>query len=132
MKFLDKIFKRGNTQESSGRFTRGFIGAQNSRFASWVNSSFERINADINGGLIKMVARTRDLAKNDTLVRAYLELCEKNIVGKAGFTLQAQLKDADGKLNEAANSAIEWAFWDFGKLSNGFLTLDRGLRTPRV
>lgn len=73
------------------------------------------------------MSRTRELAKNDTLVRAYLELCEKNIIGKAGFNLQCQLKNDDGKLNEPANSAIEWAFWDFGKLSNGYLTMDHGM-----
>lgn len=131
MSILDKIFKRKEKPSTASRSisTRSFAGARNSRYTAWLNSSFEKINADINAGLINLIARTRELAKNSTLVRAYLELCEKNIIGKAGFTLQCQLKNADGTLNEAANNSIEWAFWEFGKLSDGTLTLDGGMRT---
>lgn len=108
---------------------RSFSGAEVTRYTSWKSPQFQRLNQSLAQDLINLISRTRSLAINDPLVRAYLELCEKNIVGKAGFNLQCQLKNADGKLNETANSAIEWAFWDFGKLSNGYLTMDHGMRT---
>lgn len=109
---------------------RSFTGAEVTRYTSWKSPQFQRLNMSLAQDLITLISRTRSLAINDPLVRAYLELCEKNIIGKAGFNLQCQLKNADGKLNERVNSAIEWAFWDFGKLSNGYLTMDHGMRTP--
>lgn len=109
---------------------RSFSGADVTRYTSWKSPQFQRLNMALAQDLITLISRTRSLAINDPLVRAYLELCEKNIIGKAGFNLQCQLKNADGKLNERVNSAIEWAFWDFGKLSKGYLTMDHGMRTP--
>ena len=33
-------------------------------------------------------------------------------------------KDENGKLKQDVNDKIEWAFYNWGKLSNGFLTTD--------
>lgn len=89
------------------------------RFSNWINSTLTPINVDLEKDLSNVVTRCRDLAKNNNIVRAYLSMCVKNIIGKAGLVLQSQLVDS-----EDLNDAIEWAWYDFGKTSNGFLTVD--------
>lgn len=60
-----------------------------------------------------VVARSRDQAAKNDHMKAFLRLCSQNIVGHRGVVLQAQAKDADGKLDRAANEALEawWRKW---------------------
>ncbi len=106
---------------------RAFKGAKHSRFTQWLYASFAKINLDINQDLINLIARTRELAKNNVLVRSYLEMCEKNIIGRTGFILQSQMKKSDGTLDSFLNDELEWEWYEFGKLSNNALTVDGGL-----
>jgi len=60
-----------------------------------------------------LVARSREQAVNNDYARAFVRLARQNIVGPKGVVLQAQTKDANGKMDDLANEAIEqaWAKW---------------------
>ena len=120
-------FKKDAPEKPKGKkmnATRAFKGAMKNRYTDWLLASLTKINADTNAGQLDVITKCRDLAKNDPIGRSYLSICQKNIIGKGGFTLQCQLKDADGKLNEKLNDEIEWMFYDWGKAMNSYLTVD--------
>lgn len=116
------LFKKHISKENN--FIRSFKGANSSRFTNWINSTLTPINVEINADLVKLIIRTRDLAKNDDVVRAYLSMLEKNIIGNTGFNLQSQIKNSDNTLNTKINDQLEWQWYDFCSASNGYLTVD--------
>lgn len=75
-----------------------------------------------------IVARSRDQAARNDYMRAFLRLCDQNIVGHRGVILQAQAKDEDGSLDRQANEAIEewWRRWQ--RAENCDITGRRSLR----
>jgi capsid protein len=112
----------------SPRRKRSLVGAAHHRFVNWLtNTSYQKINLDLDTSLVPLITRARELAKNNMVVRSYLELMEKNIIGKAGFTLQSQVKGQNGKLDTSLNDYLEWEFYDWMKTTNGYLTIDGGL-----
>ena len=98
---------------NSNSYQRAFKAAFNTRFVDWLFTSGHKVNNDLISQLKVLVERSRDLAKNNQLFRAYLNNCERGIVGAEGFRLQMQIKNSDGTLNEALNDEIEWAWYDF-------------------
>lgn len=61
-----------------------------------------------------LVARSREQATNNNYAKKFLRLCVNNIVGPRGVMLQAKSRDGRGKLDTAANTAIELAFAAWG------------------
>lgn len=120
---LLNIFKKDSSKPMR---TRRFIGSRNTRWTKWIDSTLSKINLDTDTDLLQTITKCRDLAKNSPIVRAYLSACVKNIIGKTGFSLQCQVKSSEDQLDAVINDAIEWAWYDFGKLSNGYLTMDGG------
>ena len=98
---------------SSTSYQRAFKAAFNSRFVDWLFTSGHKVNNDLISQLKILIERSRDLSKNNQLFRAYLNNCQRGIVGAEGFRLQMQIKNSDGTLNEALNDEIEWAWYDF-------------------
>ncbi len=128
MKFIDRLKNIWASSENAPvkgkKLSRSLKGGRLSRLTSWINATLTRVNADVNADLLNTITKCRDLAKNEPIVRAYLSACQKNIVGKSGMTLQCQLKKNNDELDEKLNDEIEWAFYDWGKAMNGFLTVD--------
>lgn len=125
---LEKLFKFFKKDaEAKPRRERRLVGSRRTRFTDWIDATLNKINLDIDTDLLETITKCRDLAKNSPIIRAYLSACVKNIVGKTGFSLQCQVKNDDGTLNQTLNDEIEWAWYDFGKLSNGFLSVDGGM-----
>lgn len=58
-----------------------------------------------------LVARSREQAANNDYMRGFLRMVRQNIVGPQGIRLQAQSRGRGGRLDTAANDAIE-AAWD--------------------
>lgn len=60
-----------------------------------------------------LVARSREQSSSNDYMKAFLRLCDQNIVGHRGFALQAQAKDTNGSLDRGANEALEawWRWW---------------------
>lgn len=75
-----------------------------------------------------LVARSRDQAINNDYGRAFKRMVRQNLVGPNGIRLQAQAKDDRGKLDKDANTALENAFWDWGRRANCDVTGKRSWR----
>lgn len=103
---------------------RSLIGGIPTRCTDWISASLTKVNTDIVDQQPIILPKCRYLAKNNPVVRAYLSMAEKNIIGKSGITLQSQMKSRDDSLDEGLNDKIEWAWYEWGKKSNGILTLD--------
>ena len=121
--------KKKEDEASKGKkMKRGFTGASRTRFTRWINDTLLRINQDTNADQLKTIARCRDLAKNNPIVRSYLGSCVKNVIGKSGFTFQSQVKKGDSELDETLNDRLEWLYYDFGRACNGYITVDGTMR----
>lgn len=65
-----------------------------------------------------LVVRSREQAANNDHGRAYVRMCRQNIVGPKGVMMQAQVKNAKGKLEKEINDAIESSFARWGHRDN--------------
>jgi len=101
---------------------RSFKGASRSRFTSWLMSSFSPINRDLKNDLQTLIIRSRDLSKNNEIFRSHLNNLQKSIIGNQGFRLQSIIKNPDGTLNDEINREIEYAWWDYCKSVNGYVS----------
>lgn len=92
-----------------------FMAAAHDRLtASWVTGA-RAINDELRSDLDALRARARDLGKNNDYARKFLRMVSRNVVGPAGFTLQARVQDAPDKPDSMANAAIEGAFHRWAK-----------------
>ena len=112
-KFLRKFFARRFVAAQSGRLT-----------ADWV-TSWIRTNDDIRRYLEVLIRRSRDLAKNNSDYRKYLDMRDRNVIGHKGIALQVKARNPDGAPDIYANTAIEthWAEW--GRARNGCCCHDK-------
>lgn len=93
---------------------RAFDAARISRLtASWLATSTS-IDHELRGDLDRLRARARDMANNNDYMRRFLRMVERNLAGHSGFILQARSQD-NGRPDGLANSAIERAFWQWGR-----------------
>lgn len=128
MNFLKRLFKNSSNQKKSGKaLFRGLVGAMPTRLTNWITATSSRINCELPSSLATVVPRCRDVAKNNPVIRSYLSMCQKNVIGKGGFSLKSQLRLPNGSLDNRLNDEIEWKWYEFGKASNGRLTVDGGL-----
>jgi len=108
--------------EGIGGAATGFAGARWSRlFLDWVmiNLSADR---ELQSDLPALRARSRELVRNSSYAKRFLQLLRANVVGPHGIRLQAQVRSAEGRPFDTVNTAIEdaWAAW--GKV--GICTVD--------
>lgn len=131
MNIVDSIrrFFNKKSASSTGKTLeqRRLIGSRFTRFTEWIGATLSKVNLDLDNDLLPTIVKCRDLAKNSPIVRAYLSACQKNIIGQTGFSLQCQVKNPDGTLNQKLNDEVEWAWYNFGKAMHGFLTVDGGM-----
>lgn len=91
-----------------------YEGAQHSPLlADWAFAPIRSANQEIRAGHRVLVARARDLARNDPTARRYLSLQRTNIVGPHGIRLRCQIRDAAGNLDAVKNRAVEAAFTEW-------------------
>jgi lambda family phage portal protein len=92
---------------------RRFDGAKIDRLtASWMATG-TAIDQELRGQLDALRARSRDLFKNNEYAAKFGRMFRNGVVGPEGFTLQARARDPNGKLDAAANTAIETVFWNW-------------------
>lgn len=109
---LFSFLKRdGNKKTQPQR--RSYAGARVTNLtASWAapNTSGD---VEVFRDLVMLRNRSRDLARNNPLVRKYLQMLRKNVVGPHGIRLQVRARDPNGQLDNWANNTIEseWALW---------------------
>lgn len=116
-----------NTSRPSGfRPSRKFSAAAVDRLtASWTATN-QAINDELKGDLDRLRARSRELVKNNDYARKFRRMVARNIVGPAGFILQARSFDVDAKgaqrPDSLANSAIETAFFRWARRGSAEVT----------
>lgn len=126
-RYVKGLFSRNKETLNGKKMLRSLNGAVYTQLTKWLSPTLNRVNFDISKDLYKVIDRSRELAKNNDVVRSWLNMQEVNVIGKTGFELQSQIKKDDSLLNDELNDNIEWLWWDFGKLSNGYLTIDGGM-----
>jgi lambda family phage portal protein len=109
---VPKVSRRpAPTRHSRG--TRQFDAAITNRLTA--NWSTTPLSADqvIDRNQRILVARSREEAQKNDYMKSFLRLCDQNIVGHRGFSLQAQARDQNGDLDRGANEALEawWRQW---------------------
>ena len=132
MNFFQKAFDLFKNPTPPVQNKRSLVSALSSRLTDFSKASLITINAELLEGLLKSVKKCRFLALNSPFTRSWLSLCEKNVIGKNGFILQVQVKKSKTKLDIDLNDDIEWKWYDFGKHSNGWLTIDGQMRSHRA
>ena len=107
MGFIENMLRRFSPKPAPAR--RDYNAAMLSRLtASWTTSNLSA-NADIYRNLDVLRARSRDLAQNNTYAKKFLSMVGANVVGPAGFTLQARVYDTPETPDQGATDAIEGA-----------------------
>jgi len=97
---------------------RGFDAAKNDRLTYGFTTTPIHVNADMSRSWGALVARARELAKNDDYVRRFMRVARNNVLGPHGIKLQGRVHfppgtDKAGQPDQAANEAIEraWKHW---------------------
>lgn len=115
-----KPARRDNYAATYGNGTSaGFAGAGVNRLTASLATWSGSVNADLDGSIVILRARGRQLAASNEYGRRFLSLCAVNIVGRKGPQLQVRAKQAQRDpnkpttLDKSANDAIEvhWALW---------------------
>jgi len=103
----------------------GFAGGQVSRLTASMASWSGSVNTDLDGSLIIMRARARQLAQNNEYGRRFLSMCATNIIGRNGPMLQVRAyvaapakKKERPVLDKSANDTIETHWQRWGKSSD--------------
>jgi capsid protein len=91
------------TPEPARLAKRRFEAAQSGRlFASWPAANTS-LDYDLRASLAALRGRSRHLAQNNDYAQRFLQMCKTHVVGPAGFSLQAQSRFANGKVDQVAN-----------------------------
>jgi lambda family phage portal protein len=114
MGFLD-IFKRSQQarRKSPTGGQRIFQAANTGRLESSWTGTPSTIDSWIYQHWLTLVARSREQAENGDHMRKFVQLVRDNVAGPVGFTLQAQVRDPNGRQDSLASNAIEDAWWKF-------------------
>lgn len=93
-----------------------YEGAVHSRLTwDWTLAPILSANQELRYDHRTLVARSRELVRNDPHARRFIGLVETNVIGHHGIRLQAQVRDTAGDLDRETNSAIEDAWADWGR-----------------
>jgi lambda family phage portal protein len=95
------------------RQKRSYAAAQLTRLTEGWSTVNHAANVDLHRSLDALRARSRQLCRDNEYARKFLNLAATNIVGPAGFTLQARVYEKPGVPDASANDAIEAAFARF-------------------
>jgi lambda family phage portal protein len=103
---------RAGLRPAQATNVRRFQAAEHSRLTSSWSSSAQRINDELRADLDALRTRSRHLAKNNDIMKRYLQMVETNVVGH-GMQLQAQAENRPGDPDTLANGDIErgWLEW---------------------
>ena len=98
---------------------RSYVAASSkARFADFSKSILSP-DAELVPALNTLRARSRDMVRNNSYARRWLQLMQDNIVGAAGFAFQTRAKQPDGNMDKFGNAAIEeaWRTWSTAKVT---------------
>ena len=94
---------------------RNFGAARINRLTSDWATMPRPANAQLRYDLPVLIARARELAKNDDYVRRFLQLAKCNVVGPTGISIQSRAVNNDGNPDMSGNAGIEAAFAEWAR-----------------
>jgi len=106
---------------------RSYVGAAVNRLTlDWIRAPLSA-DKELEGDLLKLRARGRDLARNNVYARRFVKMAQANIVGPKGVQLVPCNAFANGKPRDDINDAVKaaWARWSLPQFAsaNGKLSL---------
>jgi lambda family phage portal protein len=94
---------------------RRFQAARVDRLTSDWLATEASINEELRSDLNLLRRRGRELVNNNDYAQKFRSMATTNIVGPAGFTLQARVQDSPTKPDDLANAAIEAGFSEWAQ-----------------
>jgi len=76
------------------------------------------VDANLRSELVKVREASRNAGDDIGYVRRYFSMVQTHVVGENGLRLQANVKDAKGKLDTEANKILENEFLEWGELGS--------------
>lgn len=104
--------------------SRKFYGAIANNFQNWL-SGYQPINRELYADIKTLIDRSRELYKNNSDVKSYVEVMTNNVLGSEGFKLQLLSKDILGNTDVDNNQKIRNQWIKYGHKINGLLTVDK-------
>lgn len=98
-----------------------YHGADASRLFSDWTASLRSADSEIMRDARKLLARARDLSKNNGYAKHYATMVVTNVLGPHGMVFQSKLRNAEGALASELNRRMEG---DFGAWARGRVTVD--------
>ena len=121
--FKKKEGKRAKWREQLQK--RIFSAVEKEEFWSKWGTSAESIDQIIKADLQTLVARAREQYANNDYVKRYVNLCQTNIVGENGISVQSTVTDRQGNADTAVQAVLEDSWADFSMSVNTAGTLCR-------
>jgi lambda family phage portal protein len=99
--------------------TRSFKAGEVNRLTSdWVTAP-TATRSELRRSLVRIRARSRDLARNNDYLKKFLLMCKSNVIGAHGIRLQVRAKATGdaiaAELDSTLNKVVESAFRTWGK-----------------
>lgn len=115
MGIVARVLKRFGYVKPAPRRRRSYNAAAISRlFSNWATNSLSA-DAEIYKDRKAIVARARDMARNNDHVKRFANLIKKNVIGHTGIWPQSQAETKNGKADVDAREKIEGAFKRWAK-----------------
>lgn len=103
-----------------------FNGSLASRLtADWVNAPILSADQEIKGNICVLRGRSRELARNNPVMKSYLKLLVAGVLGEQGVRYRPMVRNNNGDLNEGLNEKIAEAWCEWSEKGN--CTVDRKL-----
>jgi lambda family phage portal protein len=132
LKLRDKILRRfgyypvSETVKLVKRYAqRSYEGAGTGRFLTGWSTANREIDTDLRNGRSPIMARARDLEKNNDVVKGALIKSGIHIIGPDGFKFQSRVINDDGSYDDLANKQIEEKFEEWCEAE--YCSLDKRL-----
>lgn len=125
------------TSRANGREgRRSYDAAGASRLLSDWFAGYTSGDAELRASLRRIIARTRDLARNNDYVRAFNGLAVRNVIGSAKYDLRMDVHDilrgGEKKPDDLANRLIEEAWFEWSKKKNCTPAGDKAWRAIQI
>lgn len=92
-----------------------YAGAQSNRLMlDWIGATTLSADKELRDGRVKLVARSRDLCRNNGYGRRFVKMSQNHIAGSAGIVLRA-VNTIGARPHDTLNDAIEDAWKRWGK-----------------
>lgn len=123
---------RGALRAVANTVTRMFKAGESDRLTMKWGTTPMTADTVVNRWQRTLVARSREQVANNDHAKAFIRMCRQNIVGSSGVMLQAQFKNAKGKLDKELNEAIELSFARWGDRENCDVTGQESWRSMQT